>query len=103
MSRRMTIEQANAVYDILVRECGAADGVSQWGPRARFVYEFSREKPTTEWRFQGRLGFGGKLYCDHYEMRVGCYPEDVTPERNQMIERANSALQQLRAAWAELA
>lgn len=81
---------ANAVYEILERECGApAHG------RWTFVSEFTSERPTHEWRFQGALGFGGKFYFnlnDDRPMRVGCYREHETSERLAMMARANDAL-----------
>jgi hypothetical protein len=87
----MTRAEANAIYDILVRECGAAEG-REWSypGRAHFVHEFTRERPTDEYRFQGALGFGGKFYPQ--DMRVSCYREDETPKRAEMVRKANEAL-----------
>jgi hypothetical protein len=85
----VTEAEASAVYDVLVRECGA----NEWS-RTDFVYEFvSPGCDCTEWRFQGELGFGGKFYPR--EMRVSCYPEDETPKRRTMVERANAALRKM--------
>lgn len=90
----MTKDEANAVYDILVRECGAAEGNDRsWPGRDHFVREFTRDRHTDEYRFMGALGFGGKFYPDR--LRVSCYPEDETPERREMVERANAALRAL--------
>lgn len=90
----MTKDEANAIYDILVRECGAAEGRDWSYPsRAHFVFMLTRERPTDEYRFQGSLGFGGKFYPR--DMRVSCYREDETPEREEMIRRANDALRAL--------
>lgn len=91
----MTKAEANAIYDILVRECGAQEG-DKWSGRAAFVHEFTRARHTDEYRFCGSLGFGGKFYTDG--PRVSCYPEDRTPKREAMIERANKALLDLRGS-----
>lgn len=90
----MTKDEANAIYDILVRECGAAEGDARhWNGRASFVREFTKDRPTVEYRFQGDLGFGGKFYPQ--DMRVSCYLEDSTHKRREMIRRANEALRAL--------
>lgn len=90
----MTKDEANAVYDILVRECGAAEGNDRSCPgRGHFVGEFTRDRHTDEYRFQGALGFGGKFYPR--DMRVSCYREDETPERREMVRWANAALRAL--------
>lgn len=93
---------ANAVYDVLEAECRAPVM-----SRDSFVREFTSERPTHEWRFQGALGFGGKIYMDvtrpHWAinpspMWVSCYRENETPERLAMIDRANERLANLFAA-----
>jgi hypothetical protein len=90
----VTKAEANAIYDILHRECGAVLGDDRhWNGRVAFVREFTKGRPTMEYRFQGALGFGGKFYPQN--MRVSCYPEDETPERREMVRRANEALRAL--------
>lgn len=51
----------------------------------------------TEWRFRGKLGFGGKVWHASFSHKVyiSCYPEDRTPERIEIIERVNIILQEL--------
>lgn len=49
----------------------------------------------SEWRFCGHLGFGGKFRFPGFW--VDCYPEDISPEREKVIQEANSRLQALRA------
>lgn len=92
--KNMTTEQANAVYDILVREAKAPDG--SW--RDSFVLEFTGERPTNQWRFCGALGFGGKFRFPR--LSVDCYREDETPERLRMIQWTNAALGLLKEQWA---
>ncbi|WP_413460476.1 hypothetical protein [Herbaspirillum huttiense] len=91
MSRApITAAMAHGLYDALVKYAGAIDVDDL---RQRFVYEFSQKaSPTSEYRFQGALGFGGKFR--YPQLTVDCYPEDLTPSRNTMIQEANVALAQ---------
>ena len=85
-------QQALSVWKILVEECGAAD--DDWD-RDMFVQSASEEqRRRLEYRFCGDLGFGGKIYLDD-PPRVSCYPEDSTPDRQQMIEMANKRLKDM--------
>ena len=43
-----------------------------------------------EWRFMGKLGFGGKYRSG--TNRVDCYSEDETPERLDLIKQINIKL-----------
>lgn len=53
-----------------------------------------------EWRFQGKLGFGGKLHINaHRGVYVTAYPEDLTPERQAMIDKANDKLASIALVW----
>lgn len=93
----MTLEQANAVYDILVAHAGA-----QEVGRADFVFQQTSERWPTEYRFGGSLGFGGKFWRLPLPFRVGsdanwyvtAYPEDMDrrPEIRQEIDATNAAL-----------
>lgn len=87
----------NAVFDVLVQECGAGEWMRQifidtaLGYAGRSFY--SNNRAFQEFRFQGSLGFGGKLWYDwNLNLSVDCYPEDLTPERAGTIERANKRL-----------
>lgn len=86
---RMT---AQKIYDVLIVCCGAPqhlhDDCVQW---------MIDGAPAREFRFQGSLGFGGKLYITRQRWRVSCYSEDETPERLAAIERANKRLAELRS------
>jgi hypothetical protein len=88
----LTDEQAGAVWQVLVDECGAnADDESM-------VYQFKHYVTTHtgtfghEFRFMGALGFGGKFYINGGGTYVSCYPEDQTPERLAMIDLANDRI-----------
>jgi hypothetical protein len=92
----MNKSTANKVYDILVLECGAKED-----EREHFIQVQTSEQ-VLEWRFCGRLGFGGKFwrqgssyFTGGEQMTVDCYPEDETPERKAMIETANAQLKAL--------
>ena len=57
-TKLLTEEFANKVYDILVAEAGANPRESD---RADFIYQHCKaENGCLEYRFQGKLGFGGK-------------------------------------------
>ena len=88
----------NRIFDILVEECAAPES-----DRPAFLYNW----PCGEYRFQGALGFGGKIRSRstwslngerHHspDFFVDCYPEDLTPERLEMITNANRRLEELR-------
>lgn len=83
----LTKQQAAAVFNILVQNAGArADEDDQ----ARFVLEFTKDRPTSEYRFMGGLGFGGKFRFPR--LTVDCYPEDETPARLEQVRKTNEAL-----------
>jgi hypothetical protein len=85
----MTEALAQRIYAVLAEHAGATD---YW--RADFVYRVNHG--CEEYRFQGRLGFGGKFRCYRDRWYVDCYPEDVTPERMEMINKTNDALKTVR-------
>jgi hypothetical protein len=74
------------VYSILVEKAGALEE-----ERTDFMFHHDREKsPCEEWRFRGKLGFGGKYYSR--SNTVSCYSEDLTPDRQKVIAETNEAL-----------
>ncbi len=79
------------VWDILMRECGAPESL-----RADFLYRMGQG--VTEFRFQGKLGYGGKYRPNVYSKQgsVSCYAEDLTPERVRAIRAADKALRGLK-------
>lgn len=91
----LTVEQANAFYDILVKHCLAS---SLSSIREQFVFAQTKQE-CTEYRFGGALGFGGKFWINCGEVYVSCYPEDRNPKRKAMIEKANAALRELCTSW----
>lgn len=97
----MTTEQAEAVWQILVEECGATFDHG-------FVFH-ETTKYIDEWRFMGRLGFGGKFRRNRgwrddgtwgEKWYVDCYPEDETDDRRALIAAANKRLADLQGVSA---
>jgi hypothetical protein len=85
----MTPEMADKVYSVLVMLGGAPEG-----QRDSFVYHHCSDPFTcTEWRFQGRLGFGGKYRSQTNS--VDCYREDETETRRNLIRAINDKLAKL--------
>ena len=86
----MTIDNANKIYDILVQLGGADEKM-----RDGFVYQHTDDEGNlcTEWRFMGRLGYGGK-YRSKYNS-VDCYQEDETKERLKIIDKINKELKKI--------
>ena len=84
----LTPDMAREVWTVLVVECGA-----RWEDRNDFVL-YATSKDPLEYRFSGNLGFGGKCYFSG-GLRVGYYPEDRTPERDQARDRANAHFQDM--------
>lgn len=80
----MTEEKANNVYDLLVDIGGACES-----ERDQFVYYHTKEK-CYEWRFSGKLGFGGKYRSK--TNTVDCYVEDETKKRKKIMKELNDAL-----------
>lgn len=88
-NKPLSPELANQVYDILVKFCGAGEYM-----RDSFVAMETTEL-IYEWRFGGDLGFGGKFWNCNGRLYVNCYPEDLNPERQKMIDEANEQLSKL--------
>ena len=84
----MTREKADKVYDVLVRMGGADEMM-----RESFVHHHLGERGRdicNEWRFGGKLGFGGK-YRSVYNA-VDCYSEDSNSRVMSLIESINQEL-----------
>jgi hypothetical protein len=93
----LSVETANKVYDIL-ESIGASTAM-----RKSFVYTHTKQE-CNEWRFQGKLGFGGKFWNEwsyieeRYRWRVSCYTEDKTERNLEIIHRVNIELNVLSKA-----
>jgi len=96
--KALTAEQANAVYDILVREAGADNRAWQ---REMFIQVMTKTdpRPMNEYRFCGALGFGGKFWNDNSKWYVTAYPEDMSFIDSGVITRTNAALANLKTSY----
>lgn len=92
----LTTSQANAIYDILVREAGASNREFH---RTNFVVAAIRED-ITEYRFGGALGFGGKFFNTHDTWYVSASPEDMSCQVMSMIMTTNWELAKLKSSYA---
>lgn len=83
----------NKVWDILVEHAGARED-----DREAFVIVASeRARRCLEYRFMGKLGFGGKVWLwNDPHAYVSCYREDETRERKRIIQITNQALEKLK-------
>lgn len=80
----------STLYQLLISEVGAKPGQV-----ADFLTHQLGDEPCPEYRFQGSLGFGGKLVYDRSRgFTVTCYPEDETPERKELLKKVNTLLHQ---------
>ena len=91
----LTKETANKVYDILIKYAGASD--HDYERRSFVHHQTKKDDVCREYRFKGKLGFGGKLIRRHYDTRmcVSCYLEDMTDAREKIIIETNKALNEL--------
>lgn len=90
------------VYQILIKEAGASTHRSLVveNDKVKFVdrdeedfifhHAVNHKERCKEWRFQGKLGFGGKYRSD--SNKVDYYSEDVSPEREQIMMTTNQLL-----------
>lgn len=79
---------ANRVYNVLVEHAGASNDDQA---REHFIQRLCHIG-STEYRFGGALGLGGKIKNKHGQLYVLCYPEDETEERLEMIRKTNRIL-----------
>lgn len=89
----LTDEQANRIYDILVRMAGA-DNRSHY--REVFVIGITNPK-TQEYRFIGDLGFAGKFWNNDGKWYVTAYGEDI--KGYVLFDRVDAALAGLKASY----
>lgn len=87
--RTLREDEAIAIYEILMELASAS---SRDDERSGFV-RYATADLFVEWRFQGCLGFGGKLYADGWDVPyVGCYREDETPAGRAVIDHVNARI-----------
>jgi hypothetical protein len=83
------------LYDVLVKEAGAYDGDGEKNTFVQAALSHD-ENHSFEYRFQGTLGFGGKVWLwNGPAPYVTCYKEDETAERKAVVDRTNAELKRL--------
>ncbi|MEE9214881.1 MAG: hypothetical protein V3U54_08825 [Thermodesulfobacteriota bacterium] len=87
--KQITEIQAEHIFNLLVKHAGAFEG-----DRTSFLYaQIDREHPCREFRFCGKLGFGGKFWNNNEKLYINCYNEDENPKRNRIIKKVNRLLE----------
>jgi hypothetical protein len=81
----LTETEAILVYNVLIALAGAPVNMKE-----NFIYHHTKPDGPEEWRFGGKLGFGGKYWSRRN--LVSCYSEDETTEREDIIKLTNTAL-----------
>jgi hypothetical protein len=87
---KLTAQQANEVYDLLVKLGGANEYY-----RLNFVEYFIEDDFSHEYRFMGYFGIGGKVRLEYRGLSADYYRENRTPELDQKMKALNLALSQL--------
>lgn len=81
----------DAIYDVLIEHAGAWEA-----DRASFMRNWPECR---EFRFQGDLGFGGKIWYSHDRRGayayVACYSEDLNDDRQRIIDDVNKRLAEI--------
>lgn len=76
------------IYDSLIEYAKAPESLKE-----EFVLYMKEDTFPKEFRFQGKLGFGGKCYASsNRRIWVSCYSEDETPEMTELIKVVNLAI-----------
>jgi len=92
-------EAANEVYSALMSIGGASPSERE----AFLIYARDRDDGTSEWRFQGHFGFGGKFYTGwrsgSQRWYVDYYKEDDTMDRSGLRTKLNEKLDSLRKKY----
>jgi len=92
--KSLTKELANKIYDILVEEAGASEN-----NRNEFIFaetkkpeEYNHTGGCAEFRFGGKLGFGGKFWNANNRFYVSAYSEETGTTQEKIIESVNILL-----------
>jgi len=91
----MNRDQITEAYNICIDICGAP--VLEKNYMNYLIEYFMNDNSNSmEWRFQGKLGFGGKLYLNYKGFSVDCYQENYNDARRLMIQKANIMLGEIK-------
>ena len=80
----------NKIWDILVSQAGAIER-----ERNDFINYFLEEGSVKEYRFRGKLGFGGKIKRNSWDIFICFYSEDHTEERSAIKEKVNFLIKEI--------
>jgi len=90
----MNQSETDKIYDILVKHAGAPES-----PMQRMSFHRFMNVPGNEFRFGGKLGFGGKFWKkdSQRDYRVSCYQEDEKnfPEMEEVAKKTNEELSKI--------
>ena len=82
----MNLLTKSTIFDVLVAYAGAHPDL-----RNDFLFHWP---DCVEFRFQGYLGFGGKIYYQHRPLKiwVSCYSEDLNDDTRAILDNVNERL-----------
>lgn len=96
INKQIPEDIANEIFDILVEHAGVYDSESN---RRQFIYhqgskpdKWNKSGGCNEYRFGGKLGFGGKFWHNNYRFYVNCYCEDKGSKEEKIISTINELL-----------
>lgn len=85
--RQIEWDAKGAIFDLLKNSCGAPEILRS---------EFMMNWPCTAFRFQGDLGYGGRIWLRKKRPpEVRTNPEDFTVARDRAVKATNEALAKL--------
>jgi len=88
-------KEANQIYEILVEHCGASESYRDNFVLCHTDNEQIKIHGSSEFRFIGKLGFGGKFRINGGRFFVDYNAEDETLEVKSMAKTANELIAQL--------
>jgi len=88
------------VYKILIENAGAYNDPENNFEYFSFVKAHDKEEPCNEYRFGGKLGFGGKYWGRRNE--VDCYSEDSCKKTEKIKSVTNKKLRKLYDTFIEI-
>jgi len=86
---KMLPDDVVQIFAVLVNRC---DCDRDHGPA---LIRYLLENKNGEYRFQGNLGFGGKLYFNNDKCYVSCYSNDESPKRLEIIRVVNEEISKI--------
>ena len=93
VAHKIDEDRAKEIWRILVDTCGAYENRDRGIEEMCFIAAATTMRHrATEFRFCGKLGFGGKFWVNADKWYVSCYREDETPERLDIIAEADRQL-----------